>query len=192
MFKSTLVKSASLFVAAAAAGFILSDAVPAKAAKALVPASACWVDTDYMGDYTFDRGIVNNSGGIGARPRRVVCPIPDNATNPRSGITSMLFDGFDGDNNPQTSTDISHTVLAHVCLQKFSGDPRDATSIQCSADAQGLGGTSTGPFDASVTGDAITLLHNESDFVDAYANLFVQITSNGTVGKSQFYGFTTF
>ncbi len=81
---SSIARAFALFTAAGAVSGILASAGTAAAARAVIPASACSYETDFITDYKIvgNIGIGNTSSGTGSRARNLYCPMPDSAGNP--------------------------------------------------------------------------------------------------------------
>jgi hypothetical protein len=189
--KKTL-KLVSLFVAATAAGHVLSTSAPADAARALVSASACYIETGYDGDYSFNHGIENLSGGLGSRSRKVYCPVPDTAANPRSSVSQLWIAGFDMNNEtPNANIDWDGRVLAQICLTEdwWYG-------VSCSNWVEVTPNTWTGHFDTNIANfgtanDPVPLLKSPG-VANWYPNLIVSLPRTGVYGASRFKGFTMY
>lgn len=186
----------ALFTAACAGSFIVAHATPAQASRAIVHASACLIETDYVGDYKISaNGIANASGDPGGRARRVYCPLPDetgNAINQTdSKIDALYVSGIDSNNASPNYSNLEQDsrALAQTCVRSYSGAP-----AICSNWVELTSGTYTGAFDTNIA--AFTGASDPVPFVKAYPDhysvLVVNLPKNGIYGWSSLSGFSTF
>ena len=199
--RPTLVRCIAIFAAAAASGAVVARSTPAQAARALVPAAACYTESDFNGDYHFVNGAaIANSG---SRARKVFCPIPTTDTNPRnptgaiSGISQFWVSGIDGNNEPPSANlstggnmDPDGRVLAQICM-------RDdwAGGTVCSSFVEVTSNTESRLFDTNIalstlSTDPVPVLKNTS-LANWYPTLVVSIPRPGVAGWSALHGFTT-
>lgn len=116
-----------------------------------VPAVACAIETDWAEDYGVGTAgaIRNLSDGIGARFRRLHCPIPSDTVFRQEDIASIevYFD----DRNPGNLSNPNSQLRVYVCSQSL-WDP--VTSF---VPSPGSGSCSLAVVNASVKRDAIVL-----------------------------------
>ncbi|MDC0746746.1 hypothetical protein [Polyangium mundeleinium] len=192
----------ALFTAACAASFVVAHATPAQASRAIVHATACMIETDYMGDYKISAsGIANASGSSGvdpgARARRVFCPLPDetynsiNQTVPESRTDVLYVSGVDSNNSVPNHTNYEQDgrAIAQTCVRSYGGAP-----ALCSYWVELTSGTYTGAFDTNIA--AWTGANDPVPFVKAYPDyypvLVVNLPKSGIYGWSSLSGFSTF
>ena len=192
---STFARALALFTAAGAVSAILAGAGTASAARALVPATGCSYETDFVGDYSVvgNIGIGNlspTSGGSG-RARNLYCPMPDSASNPRSSVTQLWVAGFDANNDPGVSGSLDGRVLAQMCgHDDWAGGAFCSNWVEVTSNTQsGIQyDTNIGVFTGS--SDPLPMFKNAS-FANWYTNLVVALPRKGISGSSWLYGITT-
>jgi hypothetical protein len=192
---STLARALALFTAAGAVSAILASAGTAAAARALVPATACSYETDFVTDYKVvgNIGIGNQSGGTGPRARNLYCPMPDSASNPRSTVTQLWVSGYDANNDPPAPTNlpVDGRVLAQVC-----GHDDWAGGFFCSSWAEATTFTQSGiQYDTNIgaltaSTDPLPMFKNPA-YANWYTNLVVALPRPGIYGATWLYGFST-
>ncbi len=193
---STLARAFALFTAAGAVSAILASAGTAAAARAVIPASACSYETDFITDYKISSniGIGNTSSGTGSRARNLYCPMPDSAGNPRSSVTQLWVAGYDANNDPPAPANLpaDGRVLAQVC-----GHDDWAGGFFCSSWAEATYNTQAGvQFDTNIgagtaASDPLPMFKNPS-YANWYTSLVVALPRSGIYGATWLYGFTTY
>jgi hypothetical protein len=177
MNTSTVLKSLSLFVAAAAIGITGTYARPASASKAVVAAAACDVSPQYGGAFQLNGvGIWNISNAM----IDVYCAIPDNAATDKAAITDIWVSFYDGNNN----NGASGRILAHTCIWQDAG-----AGGSCSQDAELTGNTWTGSYSAALDATSRNLVKNAPFWW--YPSVVVRVPGASVGGYSYLKGIST-
>ena len=119
--------------------FLIAAAVSSYAQVNFVayPAAGCAFETDFIEDYQPDGfgGVRNNSGGLGARARRLHCPVPSSVILLQREITAIRVDVDDRSPNGSVAVSVcarvAHSGATQCSTPRLSGN--GLTSVVLSA-----------------------------------------------------------